>query len=525
MRSACRYKGAGFARRMEKTYPDPATRLLITLAALISVMMVTLDGTIAIIALPRIQSSLVASPEQIAWVLTSYLVAGAIATPLSGWLADRFGRIRVMALSVLIFTVTSLGCGLVTNIETLVLFRFIQGASGASLVPLSQVLLLDINPPERAGPAIAWFGMGALLGPMIGPTLGAWLTEYFSWRWIFLINLPLGAIAFAGLFFFAREGESNIPRRFDARGFIMLSVALTAFQLMLDRGQMLDWFSSTEIVLEATVAAMALYMFIVHIMTARNPFIQPAIFADRNFFIGTVLSIVLGVFLNGVIPIMTAMMQQLLGYPIMLAGVLSLPRAIGNLIVVFMAGRLVMKVEPRYLIFTGMVIQIFALLILSHLSLDMRQDALALVAFLQGAGSGFLFLPLMMIMFSTLPDRLRNEASTVSALTRSLGGAVGISLIQTMTLRDMAAVQSRLVEHVRPDNPLMAWRFPDFQTGDPASVAGMMGEVLRQTTVTAYAHSFQLLLGLAILVTPLALFMRSTQKSQVRTPPPVVHAD
>ena len=469
---------------MEKTYPDPSTRLLITLSALMAVMMVTLDGTIAIIALPRIQSSLAASPEQIAWVLTSYLVAGAIATPLSGWLADRFGRIRVMALSVLLFTLTSLGCGMVANIEMLVLFRFLQGAAGASLVPLSQVLLLNINPPERAGPAIAWFGMGSLLGPMIGPTLGAWLTEYFSWRWIFLINLPLGVLAFLGLTFFAREGEHNVPRQFDARGFIMLSVALTAFQLMLDRGQMLDWFSSLEIVIETTVASLFFYLFVVHILTAEHPFIQPAIFRDRNFFIGTLLSVVLGVFLNGVIPIMTSMMQQLLGYPIMLAGVLSLPRAIGN----------------------------------------MRQDALALVAVLQGAGSGFLFLPLMMIMFSTLPDRLRNEASTVSALTRSLGGAVGISLIQTMTLRDMATVQSRLVEHVRPDNPLVAWRLPDFQVGDLASISGVMGEVLRQTAVTAYVHSFQILLGLAILVTPLALFLRNSGATRMRTPPPV-HAD
>ena len=509
---------------MSQTLPDPTTRLFLTVSALAAVMMTTLDGTIAIIALPRIQSNLSASHEQIAWVLTSYLVAAAIATPLSGWLADRFGRVRVMALGVAGFTLASVSCGLAANIEMLVVSRFLQGAFGACLVPLSQVLLLDIYPPERQGPAVAWFGIGSLMGPMIGPTLGAWLTEYFSWRWIFLINAPIGVLACIGLLTFGRDQVAGVVRGFDARGFAMLSIALAAFQLMLDRGQLLDWFDSGEIIVEATVAALFLYLFVVHVATARDPFIKPAIFRDWNFFIGIALSIVLGVFLNGVIPIVTSMMQQLYGYPIMLAGYLSLPRALGNMVAVFTAGRLVSRIEPHYLLFFGMMLLVSSLVILAGLSVDSRPDLLALVALLQGVGSGFLFLPLMMIMFATLPGTLRNEASTVSALMRSLGGAVGISLIQTMTIRDTAAVQARLAEGVRPDNPLTDWRWPGLESLDPAVVGSALGEVARQATMAAYVDSFRVLLVMAICAAPLALVMRPS-RHRIPMANVQVHAD
>jgi DHA2 family multidrug resistance protein len=504
-------------------YPDPARRALITVSALMAVMMVTIDGTIAIIALPHIQSSLVASQEQIAWVLTSYLVAGAIATPLSGWLADRFGRARVMAISVFLFTLSSLGCGVAANLEMLVLFRFIQGASGASLVPLSQVLLLAIYPPERHGPAIAWFGIGTLFGPMIGPTLGGWLTENISWRAIFLINAPIGVIAFLGLILFAAETSRRDKHAFDLKGFIALSIALTSFQLMLDRGQMLDWFSSTEVCIEAAVAAMFGYIAVVHMLTAPNPFITPGIFRDRNFLIGTFLSILVGILLNGVIPIVTNMMQHLLGYPVMLAGILSLPRAIGNIITILIVGRLVSKVDPRALIFLGMLMLVASLHILTTLSLDARQDSLAWVAFLQGCGSGFLFLPLTLAVFSTLPEEYRNEGSTLFALVRNVSGAAGISLIQTMTIREVAAVQSRLVEGVRLDNPLVAWHMPDFDPELPASVAQVMTEIIRQAEMVAYVDSFRVILALAVVMTPLCLLLRSSPRLSAAPTP--IHAE
>lgn len=510
---------------MSQSLPDPTTRMFLTLSALAAVMMTTLDGTIAVIALPRIQSNLSASHEQIAWVLTSYLVAAAIATPLSGWLADRFGRVRIMALGVAGFTLASVACGLSANIEMLVVSRFLQGTFGACLVPLSQVLMLDIYPADKQGPAVAWFGIGALMGPMIGPTLGAWLTEYFSWRWIFLINAPMGIMACLGLLAFGRKGETaRVASVFDARGFAMLSIALASFQLMLDRGQLLDWFDSTEILAEAAIAGLFLYLFVVHVLTTEHPFIRPVIFRDWNFFVGIALSIVLGVFLNGVIPIVTSMMQQLYGYPIMLAGYLSLPRAMGNMVAVFTAGRLVSRVEPHYLLFFGMLLLVASLVILSGLSVDSRPDLLGLVALLQGVGSGFLFLPLMMIMFATLPGELRNEASTISALMRSLGGAVGISLIQTMTIRDTAAVQARLAEGVRPDSPLADWRWPGLENLNPEVVGSALGEVARQATMAAYVDSFRVLLVMAICAAPLALIMRPSRHRVAAASPPV-HVD
>lgn len=508
------------------SYPDPFTRSMLTIAATAAVMMVTIDGTIAIIALPSIQSNLAASHEQIAWVLTSYLIAAAIATPLSGWLADRFGRNKVIALSVASFTLASIGCGLSPNLETLVFFRFLQGATGASVVPLTQVLLLDINPPERHGPAIALFGMGSLFGPMIGPTLGGWLTEYVSWRSIFLINAPIGAISLAGFIVFGRERLREGVRRFDGKGFAMVAVALTAMQLMIDRGQMLDWFSSPEIVIEATVAAFFAYVAVVHMFTSRDPFIKPAIFRDRNFLLGTVMTALLGVLLNGVIPMVTNMMQQLLGYPVILTGILSAPRAIGNMLTILFVGRLVSKVDGRILIFVGMMMLVWSLHILTGLSLDASQEELILVGFLQGCGSGFLFLPLNLIVFNTLPIELRNEGSTLFALTRNLGGAVGISMIQAAAVRDTSVAQSYLVEGVRPDNPLVGWRWPDLDFADPASIGGALGEIVRQATMMAYVDSFRVLMFLAIAVAPLCLLMKMGRgPGRAAGTPPPIHAE
>ncbi len=504
-------------------YPEPAVRNMLTACAVAAVMMVTLDGTIAIIALPRIQSSLAASQEQIAWVLTSYLLAGAIATPLSGWMADRFGRNRTIALSTIGFTLSSIGCGASGNLEMLVFFRFLQGVSGASLMPLTQMLLLDINPPERQGPAIALFGIGSLFGPMIGPTLGGWLTEYVSWRWIFLINIPVGLFATIGFLAVRKEVRKVDIRPFDIKGFLAVAVSLSAIQLMLDRGQMLDWFTSTEVCIEATVAAFFGYIAVVHMMTARDPFIRPAIFLDRNFLIGSIMMAMVSTVLNAIVPLMTNMMQQLLGYPVMLAGMLSLPRAIGNMIFILAAGRLVALIGTRPLILVGMLIMLVSLWMLTTISLDTSQTTMALIGFLQGCGSGLVFLPLTMVVFSTLPQRFRNEASTIFAMIRNIGAGAGISVILAWMIRDNAAIQSRLVETVTPDNPLVIWRMPQFDPLDPVSATGMVGQIMRQVAMLGYVDAFRLLFVLAVIMTPLCLIMRSAKQSA--EPRSAMHAE
>lgn len=509
----------------QQGYPDPQTALMITIAALSAVLLVTLDSTIATIALGRIQSNLAASPEQITWVLTSYLIAAAVMTPLAGWLADRFGRLRIMRSSVFFFTLSSLGCGLAPNLETLTLFRFIQGAAGASLVPLSQVLLLDIWPPEKHGPAISAFGVGTLMGPMLGPTLGAWLIEYISWRWIFLINVPIGVLSLIGFTVFAKGHDKLRAVKFDMRGFIYVSVALTSFQLMLDRGQLLDWFSSTEVVIEAAIAGLFAYFALVHVFTTEDPFIKPAIFKDRNFALGTMLMMGVGIFMVGAIPIITTMMQQLLGYPVMLTGLVSLPRALGNILTVVVAGQLVGKVDSRLLMSVGLGGMIAGFYILSGVGLDTSSSTIALVSFMQGLGSGLIFLPLMMMVFTTLPDKFKNEGATLTALMRNLGGAVGISLIQTLTLRDLEASKSRLAEKVTPDNPLVGWRYGDIDFTAPLDVAARSGEVARQGLILAYHHTFQMMFVLSLAMVAICLLMKPNKETGAGPRPTPVFVD
>lgn len=504
---------------MEKTYPPLRTQLLITAAALTAVILVTLDATIATIALTRIQSTMAASPEQITWVLTSYLIAAAVMTPLAGWLADRFGRVRVMEVSVFVFTLSSLGCGLAPNLGLLVLARFIQGAAGASLVPLAQILLIDIYPPEKHGPAISAFGIGTLVGPMLGPTLGAWLIESISWRWIFLINVPIGALSLTGFALFAVDHKSNFASRFDLKGFIFVSTALTAMQLMLDRGQMLDWFSSTEIGIEAAIALLFGYFALVHVFTTKDPFIKPAIFRDRNFTLGTLIMACIGIFMVGSIPIITTMMLQLLGYPVLVTGLVSLPRAIGNIITVMIAGQLVGKLDARILISTGMILFLSGFVILAQTDLNTAKETMALVSLLQGMGSGLLFLPMMLLIFTTLPEKYKNEGATLTALMRNVGGAVGVSVIQSMTIREIATTQSRLVEHVRPEDALVAWRMPDLDLSSPASVAMEVADISRQAMMVAYNHTFVSMLIGASLMVPLCLAMKVGKPGQPQEKP------
>ncbi len=509
----------------QQAHPDPQAALMITIAALTAVLLVTLDSTIATIALGRIQSNLAASPEQITWVLTSYLIAAAVMTPLAGWLADRFGRLRTMRTSVFFFTLSSLGCGLAPNLEMLTLFRFIQGASGASLVPLSQVLLLDIWPEEKHGTAISAFGVGTLLGPMLGPTLGAWLIEYISWRWIFLINVPIGIMSLIGFVVFASGHDKPRAVKFDMRGFIFVSVALTAFQLMLDRGQLLDWFSSTEVAIEAAIAALFGYLAVVHVFTTKDPFIKPAIFKDRNFALGTAFMMGIGIFMVGAIPIITTMMQQLMGYPVMLTGMVSLPRAIGNILTVVIAGQLIGKVDSRLLMIIGLSGMIGGFYILSGVTLDTDPRTMALVSFLQGLGSGLMFLPLMMMVFTTLPEKYKNEGATLTALMRNLGGAVGISVIQTLTLRDLAVSQSRLAERLTPDNPLVGWRYGDVDFTAPLDVAVRSGEVARQGLILAYHHTFEMMFVLSLGMVVICLLMQRKKQTGPSSKAPPVFMD
>jgi DHA2 family multidrug resistance protein len=503
-------------------YPDATTRRFITGAVMAATVMNSLDSTIANVALPHMQGSVSASADQITWVLTSYIVAAAICTPLTGWLAGRFGRKRLMLFSIVGFTVASGLCGIATSLGELVGFRLLQGVFGAALVPMSQAILLDINPPERHGPAMSIWGMGAILGPIVGPALGGWLTDNYDWRWVFFINLPIGVAAFAGLWFFLSETKAVDRVKLDLFGFGMLALFIASLQLMLDRGQQLDWFSSLEICIEAVAAALFFYLFIVHIITARQPFINLTLFADRNFVSASVFGFFLGVLIFAVLALLPPMLEQLMGYPVVLTGLVTAPRGLGTLISMIVVGQLIKRVDPRILIGAGLGLAAWSTYDMSGFSLGMDERLIITSGFIQGIGTGLIFVPLSTVAFATLSPQLRNEGAAMFTLIRNIGSAIGISVLQFMTIRNASTVHARLVEGVRPDNPVIAQAMPDLDFSSVNSLAQMNGEITRQAAMVSYIDAFYALFVVTLAVAPLILLMRPPRKGATA---PTMHMD
>jgi len=489
-------------------YPTPARRALITGAIMLSTMIVAIDGTIANVALPQMQASLSATPEQVLWVLTSYLVAAAIMTPLSSWLANRYGRKRVMVIEALGFTLSSVACGMSASLPMMVAARLAQGAFGAGLVPLGQATLLDINPPEKQGRAMALAGLGAMIGPLSGPTLGGWLTDALSWRWVFLINVPIGILAVIGLWSTMPETRDERVTRFDLMGFATVSIFIGMLQLMMDRGQMLDWFESREIWIEATMVGVFGWLAAVHMMTARNTFVRVDVFRDRNFAVGCLLSATIGIVVFATVPITTVMQQQLLGYTPLHAGMVSLPRGFGTVLGLLVVGSLIGKVDERWLLAIGLATASASLYLFSRISLQVDEGPLLWGGFLQGLSGGLMIAPLSTLVFSTLDSRLRNEGAAIYALARSIGQSLGISALQAQTLRNTAAVSSRLAERVVPDNPVVAFAAPElsFEGGVPLRI--MAGQIGRQAAMVATIDTLWLTCLIGIGMIPMIWLMR-----------------
>lgn len=479
---------------------------------MLATTLVSIDSTIANVALPHIQSTVSASAEQIIWVLTSYLIASAIATPLSGWLAGRFGRKRVMLMSVAGFTLASLLCAISNDLPTLVLARAIQGISGAGLVPLSQATLLDINPPENHGKAMAIYGLGSMLGPLLGPTLGGWLTDTYSWRWCFLINLPFGIMAFIGLTTFMAEVRETRLARFDMFGFAALSIALASFQLMLDRGQQLDWFDSIEVRMWAVLLAVSVYFTIVHMFTRKDTFINVEMFKDRNFAMGCLVAMTVGVVALATIPILTVMMQSLLGYTALYTGMIGAPRAAGMILSMFVVTRLIGRIDSKIMLVAGMVLTGISQFMYARTDLSVDPHTLLVDGIVQGFGMGLIFVPLSAIVFATLPSAYRNQGTAMFALTRNIGASLGISLLQRQLTQQQAVVQSRLAEAVRPDAPMLNWNMPGFDLGSNATVAQLTGLISRQASMIAYINVYQLLAVVSFCSLPAIFLMRSPRR-------------
>src|ERR1700723_2200122 len=392
---------------------DRPRRALITMAVLMASFLQAIDTTIANVALPRIQGSLSASQDQMAWVLTSYIIAAAIMTPLSGWLAGQIGRKRVFLYSVAGFTLASMLCGLAQSLPQIVLARLVQGLCGAALVPLSQAVLLDINPPARHARAMAVWVMGVTLGPIIGPALGGWLTENYNWRWVFYVNLPFGILAFLGIL--SSLPEATIRKsRFDFFGFTALSLGIAALQIMLDRGQLKDWFSSTEIWIEATVAAVAFYLFVIHMLTTTGQrFVSPVLFKDRNFLTGNVFIFIVGMVLFATLALLPPLLQDLLNYPVVTTGLVTAPRGAGTLAAMFIVGRLMGKVDVRLLLATGFGMTAVSSWQMTGFDVLMDSSTVVWSGVLQGLGTGFVYVPLAAATFATLTPALRNEGTSI----------------------------------------------------------------------------------------------------------------
>ena len=411
-------------------------------------IMSALDTTIANVALPRIQGSVSATQDQMAWVLTSYIVAAAIMTPLSGWLAGQIGRNRVFLYSVAGFTVASMLCGLAQSLPQIVLARLVQGLCGAALVPLSQAVLLDINPPERHARAMAVWVMGVTLGPIVGPALGGWLTENYNWRWVFYINVPFGILAILGILRFLPEAQIS-KSRFDFFGFSALSVGIAAFQIMLDRGQLKDWFSSTEIWIEATIAVVALYLFVIHMLTTTEQrFVSPALFKDRNFLTGNVFIFIVGAVLYATLALLPPLLQDLLNYPVVTTGLVTAPRGVGTLAAMFIVGRLMGKVDIRLIIGTGFALAAVSSRQMTGFDLQMGISGIVWSGLAQGVGLSFVFLPVASLAFATLTPTLRNEGTSVFSLMRNIGSSIGISIVVTLVTRNTQIAHASLAGQV-----------------------------------------------------------------------------
>ncbi len=507
---------------MSAGHPEETHRGLVTVSVMLATIMQALDTTIANVALPHMQGSMSATQDQISWVLTSYIVAAAIFMPLTGFLSARFGRKRIFMWAVVGFTIASMMCGAAQSLTQIVLFRLLQGVFGASLVPLSQSVLLDTYPREQHGSAMALWGVGVMVGPILGPTLGGWLTEYYNWRWVFYINLPFGLLAWLGLAAYVHETEIDRSRRFDLLGFAFLSVSIGALQMMLDRGESLDWFSNREVIIEAILAGLCFYLFIAHIFTDEHPFIEPSLFKDRNFSVGLVFIFIVGIILLATMALLPPFLQNLMGYPVIDVGYLLAPRGVGTMIAMMVVGKLSGKVDVRYKIFLGLMLTSLSLWEMTHFNTDITGWDVVRTGITQGLGLGFIFVPLSTITFSTLAPRYRNEGTSLFSLVRNIGSSIGISVVITMLSQNLQANHAALADYINPFSLALrqAAESGAINLDSAQGLAALNGEVTRQAATLAYLQDFRLMMWITLAALPLIFLLRAPAKKA----PGEVHA-
>ncbi|MFT3783619.1 MAG: DHA2 family efflux MFS transporter permease subunit [Nibricoccus sp.] len=488
----------------------------ITVCVMLATIMQALDTTIANVALPYMQSSLSAAQDQINLVLTSYIVASAVMMPATGWLSARLGRKNLLIVSVVGFTVASALCGMAMSLGQMVAYRLLQGVFGSTLVPLSQAVLLDEYPREKHGSAMALWGVGVMVGPILGPTLGGWLTETYNWRWVFYINVPVGILTVLGLAVYLHRTEPQRGLYFDWLGFLSLVLCIGSLQMMLDRGEQLEWFDSPEIVIEAALSVLGAYLFITHSLTTDRPFLDPRLFRDRNFMTGMVFIFVVGIILLATLALLTPFLQTLLGYPVMTAGMLLAPRGVGTMAAMVIVGRLVNRVDPRWLVAWGLSLTALALWQMCGFSLEVTERMIVVSGITQGLGLGFLFVPLSTMTFATLPADMRTSGTGLYSLSRNLGSSIGISVVIFLLGQYTKQSHASLAEFVNP------FRVPMQQLPSMIDPATMQGRALldalvtKQATLLAFLADFKVMLGVALAALPLVLVMRRPRHHSTR---------
>ncbi len=495
----------------DNTPQETAHRGLITVCLMIATLMQALDSTIANVALPYMQGSLSASYDQITWVLTSYVVMAAIMTAPVGWLSERFGRKNLFIACLIGFTLTSMLCGIAGSLTQMVLYRMLQGAFGAALVPLSQSTMLDIYPPEQRGSAMAIWGMGVMVGPILGPTLGGYLTYDFNWRYVFFVNLPFGIIAVLGLLFLMPKVKLSAKTSFDWIGFGVLSLGLAALQIGLDRGEELDWLSSSTIITCFILAGLGFYLFLAHMLTARTPFIPRAIFEDRNFVAGLITMFSVGMVLLASSALLAPFLEGLGNYPVETTGLVLAPRGIGTMAAMMIAGRLSNRLDPRLIMLLGYLLLGASLYLQEGWTQDESEWVMMATIIIQGLGLGFVFVPLQMVSFYTMKPELRTQGTSLLSLVRNVGSAIGISLTSALLDHQTQAEHADLAQFITPfARPLQAGGAVSHLL-DPATSSGaalLNSTINTQAQVIAYMDDYKFLLMTVLPAAACLLLMR-----------------
>jgi len=493
-----------------------ANPLLLTIGIMLASLLQILDTTIANVAIPHMQAELGATPDTISWALTSYIVATAVAMPMTGWLSDRLGSRNLFIWSVAGFILSSMLCGMAQNLTQMVLFRAMQGLTGAFISPLSQAAMIDTNKPSRQPQMMALWGMGIMVGPILGPILGGWLTENWNWRWVFYVNVPLGAISLAIMLAELPSRERN-RRRFDLTGFTLIAICLASAQMMLDRGNHVDWFDAAETWIYLGIAISTAWMALVHFTTTAHPLFDRGLFANPNFVVAMLIMAVMGVVMFATMALLPPMLQHLFGYTVIDTGEALMPRGVGTLLTMQVAGVLVRRgVDPRILIAGGFAIVTYSLWDMALWSLAVDRSTVMITALVQGVGMGLVFIPLNATAFSMLPPHLRTDGASLLNLCRSIGSSIGIAVTTALAARSIQVSHEDLAGHVTAS----ASSAVDVSTTERFQALGetMLRmadlEVNRQAAMIAYLNDFYLMMWMALAAIPLAMLLRRQNPAQ-----------